>query len=112
MAMFGKLIGLAKSPQGRRLLSQAQKAARDPQNRERLQEVRSRFRNGKTTPAQGAQAADPQRDQQAATGGEETAGSGSDGRAGGQSGEAAGRPSAGTVDTGIGEEESRLSGPA
>lgn len=49
--MFGRLISLAKSPQGRRLLNQAQKAARDPQNRERLQGVRSRFRGGKTAPA-------------------------------------------------------------
>ncbi len=51
MAMLGKLISLAKSPQGRRLLNQAQKAARDPQNRERLQQVRNRLRQGKTTPA-------------------------------------------------------------
>lgn len=58
MAMLGRLIGLAKSPQGRRLLNQAQRAARDPQNRERLQEVRSRLRKGKTAPAQDSQAAD------------------------------------------------------
>jgi len=43
MALFGKLVALAKSPQGRRLLVQAQKAARDPQNRERLAKVRSRI---------------------------------------------------------------------
>jgi len=45
MALFGKLVTLAKSPQGRRLLVQAQKAARDPQNRERLEQVRSRIQN-------------------------------------------------------------------
>ncbi len=45
MALFGRLVMLAKSPQGRKLLVQAQKAARDPQNRERLEQVRSRIRN-------------------------------------------------------------------
>ncbi len=45
MALFGKLISLARSPQGRRLLSQAQKAARDPQNRERIRQARTRFRD-------------------------------------------------------------------
>jgi len=45
MALFGKLAMLAKSPQGRRLLAQAGKAARDPQNRERLEKVRSRIQN-------------------------------------------------------------------
>ena len=45
MALFGRLVTLAKSPQGRKLLIQAQKAARDPQNRERLEKVRSRIRN-------------------------------------------------------------------
>jgi len=45
MALLGRLVTLAKSPQGRRLLAQAQKAARDPQNRERLQQVRSRIQN-------------------------------------------------------------------
>jgi hypothetical protein len=51
MALLGRLIGLAKSPQGRRLLMQAAKAARDPQNRERLQEVRSRVRSRKAEPS-------------------------------------------------------------
>ncbi len=45
MALFGRLILLAKSPQGRRLLAKAGKAARDPQNRERLEKVRSRIQN-------------------------------------------------------------------
>lgn len=51
MALFGKLVTLAKSPQGRRLLVQAQKAARDPQNRERLDKVRSRIQNRGAAPA-------------------------------------------------------------
>jgi hypothetical protein len=45
MALFGKLFTLAKSPQGRKLLVQAQKAVRDPQNRERLEKVRSKIQN-------------------------------------------------------------------
>jgi hypothetical protein len=43
MAMFGKLIRLARSPQGRRLINEAQKAARDPKNRERLAQVRQQL---------------------------------------------------------------------
>ncbi len=105
MAMLGRLISLAKSPQGRRLLNHAQKAARDPQNRERLQEVRSRFRNRKTAPAQDSQVADAQRVQKAVKG-DATPGSGSSGSAGGESG---GRSSAGAVGGGTGKEESRLS---
>lgn len=45
MALLGKLVTLAKSPQGQRLIAQAGKAARDPQNRERLEKVRSRIQN-------------------------------------------------------------------
>jgi hypothetical protein len=41
--MFGRLIKLAGSPQGRRLLSQAQRAARDPKNRERVNQLRTRL---------------------------------------------------------------------
>ncbi len=61
MALFGKLISVARSPQGRRLLSQAQKAARDPRNRERLQDVRTRFRAGKTVASADRQTADAPR---------------------------------------------------
>jgi len=51
MALFGRLVLLAKSPQGRRLLAKAGKAARDPQNRERLEKVRSKIQNrGDATP--------------------------------------------------------------
>ncbi len=70
MAMLGRLIGLAKSPQGRRLLNQAQKAARDPQNRERLQEVRNRFRDGKAGSSQAGRAPATREDQPPAPGGE------------------------------------------
>lgn len=111
MAMFGKLISLARSPQGRKLLSQAQKAARDPQNRERLQEVRTRFRNRKTTPAQDPQTAGARKDK-VATGGDEAPGSGLGASAGRQPGEATDRPSGGTVGGGTGEEESHLSDPS
>lgn len=45
MALFGKLVTLAKSPQGRKLLAQAQKAAHDPQNRDRLEKMRSKIQN-------------------------------------------------------------------
>jgi hypothetical protein len=41
--LITRLIRLARSPQGKRLAAQAQKAAQDPKNRERLQQVRSRF---------------------------------------------------------------------
>lgn len=43
MAMIGKLFRLARSPQGRRLISEAQKVARNPQNRERLVQARTRL---------------------------------------------------------------------
>lgn len=41
--MIGKLIKLANSQQGRRLLSEAQRLARDPKNRERLLQARARL---------------------------------------------------------------------
>ena len=43
-SLFGRLIRLARSPQGRRLLAEAQKAARDPKNRKRLNRLRARTR--------------------------------------------------------------------
>lgn len=108
MAMLGRLIGLAKSPGGRRLLNQAQRAARDPQNRERLQEVRSRLRKGKTAPAQDSQAADTRRIENAVRGGA-TPGSGRRGSAAGESGF---RSSAGAEGSGAGEEESHHLDPS
>jgi hypothetical protein len=41
--VIGRLIRLARGPLGRRLAAQAQQAAKDPKNRERLEQVRSRF---------------------------------------------------------------------
>jgi len=104
MAMLGRLIGLAKSPQGRKLLNQAQKVARDPQNRERLQEVRSRFGKGKTAPAQNSQPST----QRVQSKGEETSGRGGGGSVGG---EPEGRSSAGAAGGVTREEESRRSNP-
>jgi hypothetical protein len=41
MAAIGRLIKFARSPPGRRLIGEAQKIARDPNNRERLARVRT-----------------------------------------------------------------------
>ena len=41
MAVFARLIRLARSPQGRRLISEAQRVAQDPKNRELLARVRT-----------------------------------------------------------------------
>jgi hypothetical protein len=46
--MMGKLFRLARSPQGRRLIKVAAKAASDPKNRERLAQVRSRLAKPKS----------------------------------------------------------------
>ncbi len=43
-SIVGSLIRLARSSQGRKLLGEAQKAARDPKNRERLEQLRARTR--------------------------------------------------------------------
>lgn len=60
MGLFRRLTTLAKSPQGRRLLSEAQKAARDPQNRQRLEMVRDRIqKRGRVAPADRAPEAPP-----------------------------------------------------
>ena len=61
MALFRKLVTFAKSPQGRRALAQAQKAARDPQNRERLARVRTRIQKRRA-------GADPARSEPGASG--------------------------------------------
>lgn len=41
-SMFGRLIRLARTPQGRKLLGEAQKVARNPDNRRRLETLRAR----------------------------------------------------------------------
>ncbi|MBA3844401.1 MAG: hypothetical protein H0X39_17600 [Actinobacteria bacterium] len=42
-SLVGRAIKLARSPAGRRLLAQAGKAARDPKNKARVEQVRQRF---------------------------------------------------------------------
>jgi hypothetical protein len=43
MSMIGRLARLAQSPQGRKLLREAQKAAMDPKNRKRLENLRGKL---------------------------------------------------------------------
>ncbi len=43
MAIIGKLVRLARSKQGRRLIDEAQRVVRDPENRERLIQARTRL---------------------------------------------------------------------
>lgn len=50
-SIVGRLVKLASSPQGRKLLGQAQRAASDPKNRERIQQLRARLdRSGSGRP--------------------------------------------------------------
>ena len=42
-SLIGRAIRLAKSPQGKRLIAEAQKAARDPKNKQRIEQLRSRL---------------------------------------------------------------------
>lgn len=42
-SLLGRIQGLAKSPQGRKLFNQAQRLAKDPKTRARLNQVRSRI---------------------------------------------------------------------
>ena len=42
-SLIGRAIRLAKSPQGKKLIAEAQKAARDPKNKQRVEKVRQRF---------------------------------------------------------------------
>jgi hypothetical protein len=43
MSMIGRLARLAQSPQGRKLLREAQKVATDPKNRARLDNLRGKL---------------------------------------------------------------------
>ena len=43
-SLIGRAIRLAKSPQGKRLIAEAQKAARDPKNKQRIEQLRSRLK--------------------------------------------------------------------
>ncbi len=38
-----RIMELARSPQGRRLIEQAKQQARDPENRRRLEQLRARY---------------------------------------------------------------------
>ena len=42
-SIIGRAIKLARSPQGKRLIAEAQKAARDPKNKQRIEQLRSRL---------------------------------------------------------------------
>jgi hypothetical protein len=42
-SLIGRAVRLARSPAGKRLLSEAQKAARNPKNKATLEQVRRRF---------------------------------------------------------------------
>lgn len=42
-SLFNRISRFARSPQGKRMIGQARRAASDPQNRRRLTELRRRF---------------------------------------------------------------------
>jgi hypothetical protein len=42
-SVVGRLVRFARSPQGRRVIAGARKAAKDPKNRERLELLRKRL---------------------------------------------------------------------
>ena len=42
-SLIRSAIRLARSPQGRRLVAEASKAARDPKNKQRIAQIRQRF---------------------------------------------------------------------
>ena len=42
-SFIGRVIRLARSPQGKRVIAEAQKAARDPKNKARIEQLRQRF---------------------------------------------------------------------
>lgn len=42
-SIIGRAIKLARSPQGKRLIAEANKAARDPKNKQRIEQLRSRL---------------------------------------------------------------------
>lgn len=43
-SMFSRVVTFARSPRGKQLIAQAKKAAQDPKNRQRLEELRRRRR--------------------------------------------------------------------
>lgn len=42
-SLIGRAIRLAQSPQGKKLIAEAQKVARDPKNKQRIEQLRSRL---------------------------------------------------------------------
>ena len=42
-SLIGRALKLARSPAGKRLLAEAQRAVRDPKNKARLEQLRQRF---------------------------------------------------------------------
>jgi hypothetical protein len=44
-SLLGRALRLARSPAGKRLIAEAQKAARDPKNKARIEQLRSRLPN-------------------------------------------------------------------
>ncbi|HEY0416416.1 MAG TPA: hypothetical protein VGC78_08520 [Gaiellaceae bacterium] len=42
-SLIGKAVKFARSPAGKKLLAEAQKAASDPKNKQRLEQLRSRL---------------------------------------------------------------------
>ena len=42
-SLIGRAVKLARSPAGKRLLAEAQKAASDPKNKARVEQLRQRF---------------------------------------------------------------------
>jgi len=42
-SLIGRAIRLAQSPQGKKLIAEAHKVARDPKNKQRIEQLRSRL---------------------------------------------------------------------
>ena len=59
MSLIGRIGKFARSPQGKKLMRQAQQMAQDPKTREKISEVRARFANKQTTNPQQPKPANP-----------------------------------------------------
>jgi hypothetical protein len=47
MSLFSKVSKFARSPQGKKVISQAQQMAKDPNTKRKIADVRARFAGGK-----------------------------------------------------------------
>lgn len=47
MSLFSKVAKFARTPQGRQMIDQAQRAAKDPENRRKVESVVRQLRNRK-----------------------------------------------------------------